>query len=200
MTPNRPAPAFTCTPVCGIRRASGNLFAGQGAPPDRSSSSNSCGQLALAREFSLCYAPYVNSYKRYRRILCPHPDRLGLGQPDVRIPGLRPWNALRVENRIPGADANPYLAFAATIAAGLYGIEQELSLPVRCEGMPTSPPPSPGPTDAAGGHRRFEKSKVARETLGEQVVEHYLHMARLEQETYDRAVTCWELARNFERI
>ena len=180
-----------------------NLFAQQGAQPGSELFQQFlAGQLALAREFSLCYAPYVNSYKRYQAGSFA-PTRIAWGW-DNRTCGFRVCghgNALRVENRIPGADANPYLAFAATIAAGLYGIEQKLSLPPMCEGNAyesTSIPQVPRTLREAIGE--FEKSQVAREAFGEKVVEHYLHMARLDQEAYDRAVTCWELARNFERI
>src|SRR6185436_5752418 len=86
------------------------------------------GQLALGREMSVFYAPYVNSYRRYQSGSFA-PTRLVAGVDNrtcgMRIVGHSP-TAIRVENRCPGADANPYLAFAATIAAGLHGIEQEL--------------------------------------------------------------------------
>ncbi|MBI2457128.1 MAG: glutamine synthetase [candidate division NC10 bacterium] len=160
------------------------------------------GQLAQARAFSLWYAPYVNSYKRYQAASFA-PTRIAWGV-DNRTCGFRVCghgNALRVENRMPGADANPYLAFAATIAAGLYGIEQKLSLPPMFEGNAydsTSIPQVPRTLREAIAE--FEQSKLAREAFGDNVVEHYLHAARLEQEVYDRAVTCWELMRNFERI
>ncbi len=160
------------------------------------------GQLALAREFSLCYAPYVNSYKRYQAGSFA-PTRIAWGW-DNRTCGFRVCghgNALRVENRIPGADANPYLAFAATIAAGLHGIEQKLSLPPMFAGNAYESTTIPQvPRTLREATEEFEKSKVAREAFGDKVVEHYLHAARQEQQAYDRAVTCWELARNFERI
>jgi glutamine synthetase len=160
------------------------------------------GQLALARELSLCYAPYVNSYKRYQAGSFA-PTRIAWGW-DNRTCGFRVCghgNALRVENRIPGADANPYLAFAATIAAGLHGIEQKLTLPPMYEGNAYESTTIPQvPRTLREAMAEFEKSKVARETFGEKIVEHYLHAARLEQEASDKAVTCWELGRNFERI
>jgi glutamine synthetase len=106
-----------------------------------------------------------------------------------------------VENRIPGADANPYLAFAATLAAGLHGIERRLPLPPMCEGNAYESATIPQvPRTLREAMGEFEKSQAAREAFGEKVVEHYLHAARQEQEAYDRAVTCWELMRNFERI
>ncbi|MBI2561528.1 MAG: glutamine synthetase, partial [candidate division NC10 bacterium] len=180
-----------------------NLFVQQGTHPGSELFQQFlAGQLALAREFSLWYAPYVNSYKRYQAASFA-PTRIAWGV-DNRTCGFRVCghgNALRVETRMPGADANPYLAFAATIAAGLYGIEQKLSLPPMFEGNAydsTSIPQVPRTLREAIAE--FEKSKVAREAFGDNVVEHYLHAARLEQEVYDRAVTCWELMRNFERI
>jgi glutamine synthetase len=180
-----------------------NLFAEQGTHPGSELfRSFLAGQLALAREFSLCYAPYVNSYKRYQAGSFA-PTRIAWGW-DNRTCGFRVCghgNALRVENRIPGADANPYLAFAATLAAGLHGIERRLPLPPMCEGNAYESATIPQvPRTLREAMGEFEKSQAAREAFGEKVVEHYLHAARQEQEAYDRAVTCWELMRNFERI
>jgi glutamine synthetase len=110
-------------------------------------------------------------------------------------------NSLRVENRIPGADANPYLAFAATIAAGLHGIERRLSLPPMFEGNAYESAGIPQvPRTLREAIAEFDQSKAARQAFGDRVVDHYVHAARLEQEAYDKAVTCWELVRNFERI
>jgi glutamine synthetase len=180
-----------------------NLFAEQGTHPGSELfRSFLAGQLALAREFSLCYAPYVNSYKRYQAGSFA-PTRIAWGW-DNRTCGFRVCghgNALRVENRIPGADANPYLAFAATLAAGLHGIERRLPLPPMCEGNAYESATIPQvPRTLREAMGEFEKSQAAREAFGEKVVEHYLHAARQEQEAYDRAVTCWELMRSFERI
>ncbi len=180
-----------------------NLFAEQGTHTGSELfRSFLAGQLALAREFSLCYAPYVNSYKRYQAGSFA-PTRIAWGW-DNRTCGFRVCghgNALRVENRIPGADANPYLAFAATLAAGLHGIERRLPLPPMCEGNAYESATIPQvPRTLREAMGEFEKSQVAREAFGEKVVEHYLHAARQEQEAHDRVVTCWELMRNFERI
>ncbi len=160
------------------------------------------GQIALARELSLCYAPYVNSYKRYQAGSFA-PTRIAWGW-DNRTCGFRACghgNSLRVENRIPGADANPYLAFSATIAAGLHGIEQKLPLPPMFEGNAYESASIPQvPRTLREAIAEFDQSKVARQAFGDRVVEHYVHAARLEQEAHDKAVTCWELMRNFERI
>jgi glutamine synthetase len=106
-----------------------------------------------------------------------------------------------VENRIPGADANPYLAFAATIAAGLHGIGSRLKTPRLYEGNAYEDATLPQvPKTLREAIGELERSKVARAALGDRVVDHYLHAARLEQQAFDQSVTDWELLRNFERI
>jgi glutamine synthetase len=110
-------------------------------------------------------------------------------------------SGFRVENRIPGADANPYLAFAATIAAGLHGLTNKLKPPRLYEGNAYGDPTLPQvPKTLREAIAELERSKVARAALGDRVVEHYLHTARVEQQAFDQAVTDWELVRNFERI
>jgi glutamine synthetase len=160
------------------------------------------GQLALAGELAYFYAPTVNSYKRYQAGSFA-PTRIVAGW-DNRTCGFRLCGegaGFRVENRIPGADANPYLAFAATIAAGLYGIRNKLKAPKMCEGNAYEDPSLPQvPKSLREAIGELEKSKAAREAFGDRVMAHYLHTARLEQEAFDRAVTDWELIRNFERI
>lgn len=160
------------------------------------------GQMALARDFSLFFAPTVNSYKRYQAATFA-PTRIAWGRDNrtcgFRIVGEGP--SFRVENRIPGADANPYLAFAATIAAVLHGIERKLSPPsefhgnaYKAEGVPEVPKSL---AEATGWWRG---SQAARDAFGAEVHRHYLRAAESEQQAFDRAVTCWELARYFERI
>jgi glutamine synthetase len=160
------------------------------------------GQIALARELSIFYAPYVNSYKRYQAGSFA-PTRLAWGR-DNRTCGFRvvgEGKSLRVENRIPGADANPYLAFAATIAAGLHGIAKKLEPPPVFQGSAYDDATIPRvPATLREAIAELERSTAAREAFGDKVVEHYLHTARLELEAQDKVVTCWELWRNFERI
>lgn len=160
------------------------------------------GQIVLANEFAYFYAPTVNSYKRYQSGSFA-PTRIAWGW-DNRTCGFRlcgEGSGFRLENRIPGADANPYLAFAATIAAGLHGIRNKVEPPKMMEGNVYE---AKGVAQVLKTLREaiahLEKSKAAREAFGEKVLEHYLHTARLEQEAFDQAVTCWELQRNFERI
>ena len=160
------------------------------------------GQLAMARELAYFYAPGVNSYKRYQSGSFA-PTRIAVGW-DNRTCGFRLCGegaSFRVENRIPGADANPYLAFAATIAAGLHGIQSKLKTPKAYEGNAYEDATLPQvPKTLREAIAELERSKVARAAFGERVVEHYLHAARLEQQAFDQAVTDWELIRNFERI
>jgi glutamine synthetase len=152
--------------------------------------------------FPYFYAPTVNSYKRYQAASFA-PTRLVAGW-DNRTCGFRlcgDEEGLRVENRIPGADANPYLAFAATIAAGLYGIHHQLKPPQLYEGNAYTDASLPQvPRTLREAIAALETSEAAREAFSERVLDHYLQMARLEQEAFDRAVTDWELMRNFERI
>jgi glutamine synthetase len=160
------------------------------------------GQMAMARELAYFYAPTVNSYKRYQAGSFA-PTRIAAGW-DNRTCGFRlcgDGRGLRVENRIPGADANPYLAFAATVAAGLHGIEGKLEAPKLYEGNAYEDAALPQvPKTLREAVAELERSTVARAAFGDRVVEHYLHAARLEQQAFDQAVTDWELMRNFERI
>lgn len=182
-----------------------NLFWHEGAEPLGMSGTFRhylAGQLAGARQLSYFFAPYVNSYKRY--VAGTFAPVLAVWSHDNRTVGFRvvgDGQNLRLENRIPGADVNPYLTFAATIAAGLWGIEQKSEPPAmfegdayKAQGLPRVPGTLREAADELG------RSEMAREAFGDRVVEHYLHTAHLEQQAYDRAVTCWELARNFERI
>ncbi len=160
------------------------------------------GQMAMARELAYFYAPTVNSYKRYQAASFA-PTRVAAGW-DNRTCGFRLCGegaAFRVENRMPGADANPYLAFAATIAAGLHGIQSRLKTPRLYEGNAYEDTRLPQvPRTLREAVAELERSTVARAAFGDRVVDHYLHVARLEQQAFDQAVTDWELMRNFERI
>ncbi len=159
------------------------------------------GLMAHTRELALFYAPYVNSYKRYLAGSFA-PTRI-VWSPDNRTAAYRvvgSGQGLRVENRIPGADVNPYLAFAATLVSGLEGIELELEPPAAFQGnayvaadLPTVPPT----LDEAIAE--LERSELARRAFGDEVVTHYLHAARTELRKFHEAVTCWERERYFER-
>jgi len=159
------------------------------------------GMMAYAAELALFYAPNVNSYKRYQDASFA-PTALAWAY-DNRTTGFRVvgrGSSLRVECRIPGADANPYLAFAALLAAALKGIEQRLAPPPLFAGDAYASGNLPHvPRSLREAITAFERSELAREAFGEDVVEHYLHFARTEQRKFDEIVTCWERERFFER-
>jgi len=160
------------------------------------------GQMAMARELAYFYAPTINAYKRYQAGSFA-PTRIAAGW-DNRTCGFRLCGqgpSFRVENRIPGADANPYLAFAATIAAGLHGVEKKLKPPKLYEGNAYADTTlAQVPKTLREALDELDRSRTAREAFGAKVVEHYLHHGRLEQQAFDQAVTDWELIRHFERI
>jgi glutamine synthetase len=159
------------------------------------------GQMALARELAYFYAPTVNSYKRYQSLTFA-PTRIAWAA-DNRTCGFRTvgeGSSYRIENRNPGADVNPYLAFAATIAAGLHGIENEIEPPAEMKANAYESQAPSVPKTLTESIALLEKSKAARAAFGDEVFEHYLHTARAEQAAFDRAVTCWERERNFERV
>ena len=159
------------------------------------------GQLALAKEMTYCFAPTINSYKRFQSgSFAPTKAAWSL---DNRTAGFRViagGAGTRVECRIPGADCNPYLAFAATLAAGLHGIDNELELPEAFVGNMYAAKRVPDvPKTLREALAAFKKSKVLRAAFGDPVVDHYLHAGNWEQAEYDRRVTDWELIRYFER-
>jgi len=159
------------------------------------------GQLAAMREFALCYAPNVNSYKRYvPGSFAPTSVRWG---PDNRTCALRlvgHGQSLRVENRTPGGDVNPYLAVAAMIAAGLHGIDHELPLEPPVTGNAYADTEVRVPYTLHDALALWQNSELAAEAFGTEVVEHYANYARVELTAYEAAVTDWELRRGFERL
>jgi glutamine synthetase len=160
------------------------------------------GQLAVLRELTLLYAPNINSYKRFAEgSFAPTAVAWGLDNRTcaLRVVGHGP-SSLRVENRVPGGDVNPYLALAASIAAGLYGIENELSLEPEFTGNAYASDKPRVPATLRDAAELFEKSSLARAALGDEVVEHYANMARVELAAFDGAVTDWERVRGFERL
>ena len=157
--------------------------------------------MAMAREFAYFYAPTINAYKRYQAGSFA-PTRIAAGW-DNRTCGFRLCGegpSFRVENRIPGADANPYLAFAAMLAAGLYGLDNKLEPPAMFEGNAYAEADLPRvPSTLREAIETLEHSTIAREALGDEVVDHYLNYARTEQRLFDQTVTCYERERLFER-
>ena len=160
------------------------------------------GWMRYAPELMVCYAPTVNSYKRFEAgswaptALAWSPDNRTAG---FRVVGAGP--SLRIECRIPGADVNPYLAYSAVIASGLTGIEHRMEPPPAYLGDVYSAPNEamlPGSLEEAIGS--FRGSELARSAFGADVVDHYAHFFSTEAEAYRRAVTDWERMRYFERI
>jgi glutamine synthetase len=152
----------------------------------------------------LCYffAPTINSYKRYQSASWA-PTKMAWSH-DNRTVGFRVvghGNSFRIENRMPGADANPYLAFAAMMAAGLAGIEEQLDCGQEYRGNAYVDPKLKSlPKSLREAADLLGASKLARKSLGDAVVEFYAHTARLEAQAFNDAVTDWERARYFERI
>ncbi|GLZ86576.1 glutamine synthetase [Metapseudomonas resinovorans] len=160
------------------------------------------GQLKYASEVTYFLAPYINSYKRFQAGTFA-PTR-AVWSRDNRTAGFRLCaegsKSVRIECRIGGADLNPYLAYAALIAAGLAGIDEQLELAAPFEGdayvndqLPEVDKTLREATAALKG------STMLRKAFGDEVVDHYVHTAEWEQKEYDRRITDWELQRGFER-
>jgi glutamine synthetase len=159
------------------------------------------GQLACLEELSLLYAPNVNSYKRFAEgSFAPTSVAWGRDNRTCAMRVVGHGESLRVENRVPGGDVNPYLALAAVIAAGLHGIDQELPLGPELTGNAYTSDEARVPSNLRDATERFAGSAVARAAFGDDVVEHYLHAAHVEQAAFDAAVTDWERVRGFERL
>ena len=159
------------------------------------------GLLATMADFTLLYAPNINSYKRFAPGSFA-PTTIAWGTDNrtcaLRLVGHGP--SARLENRVPGADVNPYLALAAMLAGGLYGIENDLELGPELtgnaytSGLPTVPRTLRDAREAWAG------STIARAAFGDDIVDHYTNMADVELAAFDAAVTDWELRRGFERM
>ena len=159
------------------------------------------GWLSHLRDLMPCFAPTVNSYKRYQsQSWAPTGSAWS---PDNRTAGFRivgEGQSLRIECRIPGADVNPYLAYAAAIAAGLEGLESHTKPPPPLQGDAYQSEPASLPVSLREATQLFESSGFVRKVLGEVVVDHYSHFWRNESTAFDAAVTDWERRRYFERI
>ncbi len=158
------------------------------------------GQIACAAELAIFFAPAINSYKRYAAASWA-PTTLAWAY-DNRTCGYRVvghGSSLRPETRIPGADANPYLAFAALLASGLHGIEQKLELGPAFEGNAYESDVERFPNTLREAIERLEGGTVARSLLGDEVIDHYLNYAHTEQRLFDSVVTDYERERMYER-
>ena len=160
------------------------------------------GQLACLREMTLLLAPNVNSYKRYAPTTFA-PTTVAWGYDNrtcpLRVVGHGP--SRRFENRVGGADLNPYLALSALIASGLHGVDAGLELEPALEGNAYEAEGRERvPVTLAHARELFAASEVAREAFGEEVVAHYLNAADIELAASQAAVTDWERVRGFERL
>jgi glutamine synthetase len=159
------------------------------------------GLLTTMRELTLFFAPNINSYKRYvEGSFAPTAVAWGLDNRTcaLRVVGHGP--GLRIENRVPGGDVNPYLAVAAIIAGGIHGIENELELEPMFTGNAYDSDKPRVPASLRDAADLFAASEVARSAFGDAVVAHYLNNARVEQTAFDAAITDWERVRGFERL
>ncbi|WIM95413.1 glutamine synthetase family protein [Actinoplanes oblitus] len=160
------------------------------------------GLLATMREFSLLFAPNINSYKRYQPgSFAPTALRWGVDNRTCALRIAGHGQGMRVENRVPGGDVNPYLAIAALVAGAVHGIESELSLEDEFTGnayLDSSAGRVPGTLREATD--LWAASEVAEAAFGPDVVAHYANMGRVELAAFDAAVTDWELRRGFERL
>jgi glutamine synthetase len=160
------------------------------------------GLLATMRDFSLLFAPNINSYKRYQPgSFAPTALRWGSDNRTCALRLVGHGQGMRVENRVPGADVNPYLAIAALVAGTIHGIEQELPLEPEFTGNAYGDEQAPRvPSRLREAMGLWEESTVARAAFGDDVVDHYTNNARVELAAFDAAVTDWELFRGFERL
>ncbi|MFV0461833.1 MAG: glutamine synthetase family protein [Nostocoides sp.] len=159
------------------------------------------GLLATMRDFAYFYAPNVNSYKRYQPGSFA-PTAVAWGH-DNRTCALRVVGhgaGMRVENRVPGGDVNPYLAVAAMMAGGLYGIRHHMELEPELVGNAYTADVEHVPTTLAQARNLLVASTIARECFGEDVVAHYVNAADVELAAFNAAVTDWERFRSFERM
>lgn len=159
------------------------------------------GVLKGMRELSIFYAPNINSYKRFAKgSFAPTAVAWGIDNRSCAVRLVGSGGSARMENRLPGGDVNPYLALAAMLASGLYGIEHELELEPMMEGNAYESDAQVVPSAMREARDLLADSQLAREIFGAEVVEHYVHYADVELEAFEAAVTDWELHRGFERL
>ena len=159
------------------------------------------GVLATMRDFTLMYAPNINSYKRFADGSFA-PTAIAWGEDNrtcaVRLVGHGP--SARMENRVPGGDVNPYLALAAMLAGGRHGIDQGLELEPELKGNAYHSDKPHVPHTLREARDAWASSAIARAAFGDDVVDHYTNMADVELKAFDAVGTDWELARSFERM
>ena len=153
------------------------------------------------KEMTLLFAPNINSYKRFAKgSFAPVTVAWGTDNRTCSLRVVGHGKSLRVENRAPGGDVNPYLAIAAMIASGIHGIDNELSLEDPVEGNAYEADKPKLPSNMYESRDLFTNGEITREAFGDQVVDHYTNMAQVEIDAIEEAVTDWERYRTFERL
>jgi glutamine synthetase len=184
-----------------LRGQDGGIVFGEGADRSPTYDHFIAGVLATMPDFTLLYAPNVNSYKRFAAGSFA-PTAIAWGRDNrtcaVRLVGH--GASARLENRLPGGDVNPYLALAAMLAGGLHGVAEELPLEPELVGNAYTSDRPHVPSTLLEARNAFHGSAVARSLLGDEVVDHYTNMADVELAAFGAAVTDWELRRSFERM
>jgi glutamine synthetase len=187
-----------------FRSADGGMVMADDASPDGMSDLGRAfiaGQIAHAAELTLLYAPQINSYKRYQvGSFAPTALRWGRDNRTCSFRLVGHGGSLRLENRIPGGDVNPYLAVAGMVAAGLDGIERKLPLEPAFVGNAYASDSQHVPSTMGDALALWEGSTWIRDTFGAEVQAHYANMARVELAAFNAAVTDWERYRGFERL
>jgi len=176
---------------------------GTPSPRGRSATFNAfvAGILATLREFTLLYAPNINSYKRFTPgSFAPTAVAWGEDNRTCAIRVVGKGAGLRLENRVPGGDVNPYLAIAGMLAGGLWGVEMQLTLEPPLVGNAYTADRSRVPTTLREARDLFATSVLARNAFGDDVVDHYVNAADIELAAFESSVTDWERVRGFERF
>jgi glutamine synthetase len=159
------------------------------------------GVLLTMTDFTLLYAPNINSYKRFADgSFAPTTIAWGSDNRTCAVRLVGHGAGMRMENRVPGGDVNPYLALAGMLAGGLYGIEHELALEPELVGNAYESGRETVPRNLRDARNAFAGSAIARAAFGDDVVDHYVHAADTEQAAFDAVVTDWERRRGFERL
>ena len=184
-----------------LRGADGSLVFGEGEERSATYDHFIAGILATMRDFTLLYAPNVNSYKRFAAgSFAPTAIAWGLDNRTCAIRLVGNGASARLENRVPGGDVNPYLALAAMLAGGMHGVREQLPLEPQLVGNAYASDRPHVPSTLHEARDAFAGSATARELLGDEVVDHYTNMADVELAAFGAAVTDWELRRSFERM
>jgi glutamine synthetase len=184
-----------------LRGRDGSIVFGEGAERTPMYDHFIAGVLATMRDFTLLYAPNVNSYKRFAAgSFAPTAVAWGRDNRTCAVRLVGHGASARLENRLPGGDVNPYLALAAMLAGGLHGVAEELPLEPETVGNAYASDKPHVPSTLHEARDAFHGSAVARRLLGDAVVDHYTNMADVELAAFGAAVTDWELRRSFERM